>query len=75
MRLFPLRFPVVFFALCAALSSLSANAVELRKIILLQDGQSTKAFIELSQQSQYKAFMLQSPTRAVIDLNGADLGP
>ena len=75
MRLFPLRFPVVFFALCAALSSLSANAVELRKIILLQDGQSTKAFIELSQQSQYKAFMLQSPTRAVIDLSGADLGP
>lgn len=75
MRLFPLRFPVVFFALCAALSSLSANAAELRKIILLQDGQSTKAFIELSQQSQYKAFMLQSPTRAVIDINGADLGP
>jgi N-acetylmuramoyl-L-alanine amidase len=75
MRLFPLRFPVVFFALCAALSSLSANAVELRKIILLQDGQSTKAFIDLSQQSQYKAFMLQSPTRAVIDINGADLGP
>ena len=75
MRLFPLRISVVIFALCVALSSLSANATELRQIILLQDGQSTKAFIDLSQQSQYKAFMLQSPTRAVIDVDGADLGP
>ncbi|MBP6534953.1 MAG: N-acetylmuramoyl-L-alanine amidase [Arenimonas sp.] len=75
MRLFPLRIPVVFFALCAALWSLSSTASELRQIILLQDGQSTKAFIDLSQQSQYKAFMLQSPTRAVIDIDGANLGP
>lgn len=75
MRLFPLRIPVVFLALCAALWSLSATASELRQIILLQDGQSTKAFIDLSQQSQYKAFMLQSPTRAVIDIDGANLGP
>ncbi|MBP7917067.1 MAG: N-acetylmuramoyl-L-alanine amidase, partial [Arenimonas sp.] len=72
---FPLRIPVVFLALCAALWSLSATASELRQIILLQDEASTKAFIDLSQQSQYKAFMLQSPTRAVIDIDGANLSP
>jgi N-acetylmuramoyl-L-alanine amidase len=57
------------------LSSVSASAAELRKMVLLQDGSSTKALIDLSQQSQYKAFMLQSPNRAVIDLNGTELGP
>lgn len=65
----------MLFALGLGLSPVSADAAQLKKMILLQDGQSTKAFIDLSQQGQFKAFMLQSPSRAVVDIDGADLGP
>lgn len=75
MRLFTLRHLVVFFALAMGLSPGSSGASQLKQIILLQDGSSTKAFINLSQQGPYKAFMLQSPTRAVVDIEGAALGP
>lgn len=75
MKSFPLRLLVLLFTLGICLSPPSADASQLKQIILLQDGQSTKAFIDVSQQGQYKAFMLQSPTRAVVDITGAEPGP
>jgi N-acetylmuramoyl-L-alanine amidase len=75
MKSFPLHLLALLFTLGVCLSPLPADASQLKQVILLQDGQSTKAFIDVSQQGQYKAFMLQSPTRAVVDIADAELGP
>ncbi len=61
--------------LCLSISVAFAEAPQIQKMLLLQDGQVTKAYINLSQVTQFKAFMLQSPTRAVLDIVGAEMGP
>lgn len=69
------RVTVLFSLLCLSLSAVSADSPKIQQMILLQDGQVTKAYVNLSQASPFKAFMLQSPTRAVIDITGAELSP
>jgi N-acetylmuramoyl-L-alanine amidase len=67
---------IVGFLIISCLSISSALAVnsQISQMVLLQDEQSTKALITLSQTTNYKAFLLHSPHRAVIDIEAADLG-
>lgn len=58
-----------------AIGYASAAETTLSRMILVQDEQSTKAYIELSGQTQFKAFSLQNPNRAVLDIDSAVLGP
>lgn len=58
---------------CLSISSALAVNSQISQMILLQDEKSTKAFITLSQSANYKAFLLQNPNRAVIDIDAADL--
>ncbi len=65
-----------FFLVCSlSISVAFAQVPQIQKMLLLQDGQTTKAYINLSQSTAFKAFMLQSPTRAVVDITGAEMGP
>lgn len=68
---------IVGFLIAACLSISSALAVnsQISQMILLQDEQSTKAFITLTQITNYKAFLLQNPNRAVIDIDAAEISP
>ena len=75
MSVFLTRISAVFLLLCLGISSAIAEVRQIQKMLLLQDGQVTKAYITLSQPTQFKAFMLQSPTRAVIDIVGVEMGP
>ena len=75
MSAFLIRISAFFLLLCLGISSATAEVPQIQKMLLLQDGQVTKAYITLSQPTQFKAFMLQSPTRAVIDITGAEMGP
>jgi N-acetylmuramoyl-L-alanine amidase len=59
---------------CAGIASAS-SATQVSQIILLQDDGATRAFVEISQQSTYKAFLLKGPDRAVLDIEGAEFGP
>ncbi len=61
--------------LCMSISAAVAETPQIQKMLLLQDGQVTKAYISLSQATKFKAFMLQSPTRAVVDIEGVELSP
>lgn len=58
-----------------AIGSASAAETTVSGMILVQDGPSTKAYIELSGQPGFKAFNLKNPNRAVLDIDGAVLGP
>ncbi len=60
---------------CLSISSALAANSQISQMLLLQDEQTTKAYITLSQATNYKAFLLQSPSRAVIDIEAADIGP
>ena len=75
MPVFLIRISAFFLLLCLGISSATAEVPQIQKMLLLQDGQVTKAYITLSQPTQFKAFMLQSPTRAVIDITGVEMGP
>ena len=59
---------------CAGLAS-AASATQVSQILLLQDDTATRAFVEVSQQSTYKAFLLKTPDRAVLDIEGAEFAP
>lgn len=59
---------------CAGLAS-AASATQVSQILLLQDDTATRAFVEISQQSTYKAFLLKTPDRAVLDIEGAEFAP
>jgi N-acetylmuramoyl-L-alanine amidase len=58
---------------CAGIVSAS-SATQVSQIILLQDDAATRVFVEISQQSTYKAFLLKGPDRAVLDIEGAEFG-
>jgi N-acetylmuramoyl-L-alanine amidase len=60
--------------LCLGISVAFAEVPKIQKMLILQDGSVTKAYISLSEVTQFKAFMLQSPTRAVLDIAGAEMG-
>ncbi len=75
MPAFLTRISASFLLLCLGISTCLADAPQIQKMLLLQDGSVTKAYITLSQPTQFKAFMLQSPTRAVIDITGVEMGP
>ncbi len=75
MSAFLTRISASFLLLCLGISTCLADAPQIQKMLLLQDGSVTKAYITLSQPTQFKAFMLQSPTRAVIDITGVEMGP
>ncbi len=62
-------------ALLLAAGHASAAGVTLSGIVLLQDGDSTKALIDLSGPASYKSFTLKAPDRAVLDIDGAQLAP
>ena len=62
-------------ALLLAAGQVSAAGVTLSGIVLLQDGDATKALIDLSGPASYKSFTLKSPDRAVLDIDGAQLAP
>lgn len=62
-------------ALLLAAGYASAAGVTLSGIVLLQDGESTKALIDLSGPADYKTFTLKAPDRAVLDIDGAQLAP
>ncbi|MFM6988518.1 MAG: N-acetylmuramoyl-L-alanine amidase [Arenimonas sp.] len=62
-------------ALLLAAGHASAAGVTLSGIVLLQDGDSTKALIDLSGPADYKTFTLKAPDRAVLDIDGAQLAP
>ena len=66
---------LILMAFSLAIGSLSAAETTVSGMILVQDEQSTKAYIELSGQTGYKAFSLQNPNRAVLDIDSAVLGP
>lgn len=59
---------------CAGLAS-AASATQVSQILLLQDDTATRAFVEVSQQSVYKVFLLKTPDRAVLDIEGAEFAP
>lgn len=59
---------------CAGLASAS-SATQVSQILLLQDDTATRAFIEVSRQGAYKAFLLKTPDRAVLDIEGAEFAP
>ena len=56
-------------ALLLAAGHASAAGVTLSGIVLLQDGESTKALIDLSGPADYKTFTLKAPDRAVLDID------
>ena len=62
-------------ALLLAAGHALAAGVTLSGIVLLQDGDSTKALIDLSGPASYKSFTLKAPDRAVLDIDGAQLAP
>lgn len=62
-------------ALLLAAGHASAAGVTLSGIVLLQDGESTKALIDLSAPASFKSFTLKAPDRAVLDIDGAQLAP
>lgn len=65
----------LLLVLWLTISSAMAANTQVSNMLLVQDEQTTKAYISLSQSTAFKAFMLQGPTRAVIDIESAELGP
>lgn len=66
---------LILMAFSLAVGSVSAAETTVSGMILIQDEQSTRAYIELSGQTGFKAFSLQNPNRAVVDIDSAVLGP
>ena len=62
-------------ALLFAAGHASAAGVTVSGIVLLQDGESTKALIDLSGPVDYRTISLKDPDRAVLDINGVQLSP
>ncbi len=65
---------LILMAFSLAIGFVSASETTVSGIILIQDEQSTRAYIELSGQTGFKAFSLQNPNRAVVDIDSAVLG-
>jgi N-acetylmuramoyl-L-alanine amidase len=63
-------FKTLLLAGLLAASPLQANT-NINQFILLQDGTRTEAVLEFSQTPVYKLFTLQSPNRAVLDIDAA----
>ena len=61
-------------AACAGIAC-AAGGPQVSQIILLQDDATTRAFVEVSEQSAYKVFLLKGPDRAVLDIEGAEFAP
>ena len=53
----------------------AAPATQISQILLLQDDAATRAFVGVSPQSTYNTFLLKTPDRAVLDIEGAEFGP
>ena len=66
---------LILMAFFLAIGSASADQTTVSGMILVQDEQSTRAYIELSGQTGFKSFSLQNPERAVVDIDSAVLGP
>ena len=66
---------LILMAFFLAIGSASADQTTVFGMILVQDEQSTRAYIELSGQTGFKSFSLQNPERAVVDIDSAVLGP
>ena len=75
MRLILNKIAVFILASCLSISSALAANSQISQMLLVQDELSTKAYITLSQTPSFKAFLLQEPARAVIDIDAAELGP
>ncbi len=75
MRLNLNKIVVFILASCLSISSALAANSQISQMLLVQDELSTKAYITLSQTPSFKAFLLQGPDRAVIDIDAAELGP
>mgnify|MGYP001764935078 CR=1 FL=1 len=65
---------LILMAFFIAIGPVSAAETTVSGMILVQAEQSTKAYIELSDRTGFKAFRLQNPSRAVVDIDGAVLG-
>lgn len=75
MRLILLQFTPIKGLLLAALLAVAPAqaATDITQFILMQEGQRTEAVIEFSEVPAYKAFLLQSPNRAVLDIEGTSI--
>lgn len=75
MRLISLQFNPINGLLLAALLAVAPvrAATDITQFILMQEGQRTEAVIEFSDMPAYKAFLLQSPNRAVLDIDAASI--
>ena len=62
---------LIFMAFLIAFSPLVAAQIQVSRLLLVQNEQSTRAYIDLSGQASFKAFPLQGPDRAVLDIEGA----
>jgi N-acetylmuramoyl-L-alanine amidase len=65
---------LISMAFFLAIGSASADQTTVSGMILVQDEQSTRAYIDLSGQTGFKVFSLQNPERAVVDIESAVLG-
>jgi N-acetylmuramoyl-L-alanine amidase len=65
--------PLLLIALAAATGTLSA--ADLRGVRLIDDGQGTRAVVEIDSLAGYKVFTLANPDRLVVDLGQARLVP
>jgi len=59
----------------ALLAAPIASAADLTGLRLVEDGQGTRAQLELDSLAAYKVFTLANPDRLVVDLDGARLAP
>jgi len=61
---------IALFSVACGLVAGSANAGNaVSNMVLLQDGNATKALIDIAEKPNFKSFVLASPSRAVLDID------
>lgn len=65
------KIALILMAFLMAVSPSVVAQVQVSRLILVQNEQTTRAYIDLSGQAAFKAFPLQGPDRAVLDIEGA----
>lgn len=65
------KIALILMAFLMAVSSLAVAEIQVSRLMLVQNEQTTRAYIDLSGQATFKAFPLQGPDRAVLDVEGA----
>lgn len=68
------RFVRILASLALVLAAAGAHAAEVRALRISNEGDATRAVLDLSGPLQYKLMTLQNPDRLVLDVTGATLG-